>query len=160
MNIKATRFSAIIVSMAVINAGYGDTVDFSQTAATRPGPNSEPILLASNIVLQRIVQTQTTFIQHEATARQRKVAQTHAVTIMKKMAPAKKAEMKKKKVRYIAVDTEKNEQTSPKAKKVVMVWDTQAESLVGNTVYDLPNPPAVGGAINFSTYAAEYVGGE
>jgi hypothetical protein len=77
------------------------------------------------------------------------------------MEPKKQAEVirKRKKTRYIAVDTEKNAQTSPKAKKVVMVWDTQSESLVGNTVYDLQSPPAVGNSIVFTTYAAEYVGG-
>jgi hypothetical protein len=40
-----------------------------------------------------------------------------------------------------------------------MVWDIQSESLVGNTVYDLPDPPAVGRSIAFSTFSAEYVGG-
>jgi hypothetical protein len=50
--------------------------------------------------------------------------------------------------RYIAVDTEKNEQTSPKAKKAVMIWDTQSESIVGNNVYDVEKTPAVGSAAN------------
>jgi hypothetical protein len=57
------------------------------------------------------------------------------------------------------VNVEKNEQTSPKAKKVVMVWDIQTESLVGNTVYDLPDPPAIGNSVVFTTFSAEYVGG-
>ena len=38
----------------------------------------------------------------------------------------------------------KDKRASPKAKKVVMIWDTQSESLVGNNVYDVENPPAVG----------------
>ena len=52
--------------------------------------------------------------------------------------------LKKKRVRYIAVDTEKNEKTSPRAKKTVMIWDTQSESIVGNNVYDVEKTPSVG----------------
>jgi hypothetical protein len=146
--------------MALLDAGYGapGSID-SSGPAEQPNGAAAPILLASELTFQRIVQTQTTLIQHEATERQRKVAQAHAVAFIKRLPPEKKVAMKKKKTRYIAVDTEKNSQTSPKAKKVVMVWDTQSESLVGNTVYDLPNPPAVGNPIVFTTYAAEYVGG-
>ena len=66
--------------------------------------------------------------------------------------------MKRKRVRYIAVDTEKNEKTSPKAKKAVMIWDTQSESVVGNSVYDVQTPPPVGATAKFDTYSAEYVG--
>jgi hypothetical protein len=161
MKTKATQFCAIVASMAFLDAGYGNPASLEFPRPDEPQPTTEnaPILLAQNVVLQRIVQTQTTLIQHEATERQRKIAQQHAVAYIKHLEPQKKVAMKKKKVRYIAVDTEKNEKTSPKAKKVVMVWDTQSESLVGNTVYDLPDPPAVGGNIVFNTYAAEYVGG-
>jgi hypothetical protein len=171
--------------MALLNVGYGAPGSFESPGSVEPAaPEGAPILLASNLVFQRTIQTQTTFIQHEATERQRKIALAHAMAFMKhlkaeertatkteKKAPTttdkKTATTTEKKTptktpkppRYIAVDTEKNAQTSPKAKKVVMVWDTQSESLVGNTVYDLPDPPAVGGSIVFTTYAAEYVGG-
>ncbi len=64
----------------------------------------------------------------------------------------------KKLPRYIAVDTEKDEHTSPKAKKAVMIFDTQAEEIVGNEVYDIASPPAVGSTAKFETYSAEYVG--
>jgi hypothetical protein len=111
------------------------------------------------LVFERIIQSQTTFIQHEATERQRKIAQANALALAKRVESHKNSATKLKKNRYIAVDIEKNEQTSPKAKKVVMVWDIQSESLVGNTVYDLPDPPAVGRSIAFSTFSAEYVGG-
>jgi hypothetical protein len=161
MKTKMTQFCAIVASMAILDVGYGAPISFDSPSPFDPPTTAEsaPILLASELTFQRIVQTQTTFIQHEATERQRKIAQARAVTYIKKLPPEKKVAMKKKKVRYIAVDTERNAQTSPKAKKVVMVWDTQSESLVGNTVYDLPDPPAVGKSIVFTTYAAEYVGG-
>ncbi len=60
--------------------------------------------------------------------------------------------------RYIAVDTVKDKRASPKAKKVVMIWDTHAEALVGNNIYDVEDPPAVGTKTKFETYSAEYIG--
>lgn len=80
--------------------------------------------------------------------------------------PAKKAPVEEPKVaakakplpRYIAVDTVKDQRASPQAKKVVMIWDTKAETLVGNNLYDVENPPAVGATAKFETYTAEYVG--
>ncbi len=60
--------------------------------------------------------------------------------------------------RYIAVDTVKDKRASPKAKKVVMIWDTHAEALVGNNVYDVENPPTVGATTTFDTYSAQYIG--
>lgn len=77
----------------------------------------------------------------------------------------KKPEKKKKKKRrhrtrsrYILVDTVKDKRASPKAKRVVMIWDTHAQALVGNNVYDLTSPPPLGKTLIFETYSAEYVG--
>ena len=56
------------------------------------------------------------------------------------------------------MDTAKDEQTSPKAKKAVMIWDTQTESVAGNNVYDVQSTPSVGSTAKFDTYSAEYVG--
>ena len=61
-------------------------------------------------------------------------------------------------MRYIAVDTEKDNRTAPNAKKTVMIWDTQSQEVVGNNVYDVKSPPAVGTTAKFDTYSAEYVG--
>ena len=80
--------------------------------------------------------------------------------------PAKKAPAEEPKVaakpkplpRYIAVDTVKDKRASPRARKVVMIWDTQAETLVGNNLYDVENPPMVGATAKFETYTAEYIG--
>ncbi len=66
--------------------------------------------------------------------------------------------LKKKKVRSIAVDTVRSKEAPPKAKKTVMIWDTQAAGLASNDVYDLEAPPAVGQTAKFDTYSAEYVG--
>jgi len=96
--------------------------------------------------------------KHQATERQRRLAEQRARVYYGKLSSERKTALKKHKVRYIAVDTEKNEQTSPKAKKAVMIWDTQSESIVGNNVYDVEKTPAVGSAAKFETYSAQYVG--
>lgn len=96
--------------------------------------------------------------KHKATERQRQIAAQRAQAYYRSLPPKKKVALKEKKVRYIAVDTEKDERTSPKAKKSVMIWDTQSEEVVGNNVYDVAKPPPVGETAKFETYSAEYVG--
>ena len=102
----------------------------------------------------------TTYIiaKRRATEKQRQIAEQRARVYYGRLSPAKKTALKKKKVRYIAVDTAKDEQTSPKAKKAVMNWDTQTESVAGNNVYDVQSTPSVGSTAKFDTYSAEYVG--
>jgi cell division protein FtsL len=102
----------------------------------------------------------TTYIiaKHQATERQRRVAEQRAKVYYGRLSTEKKTALKKKRVRYIAVDTEKDERTSPQAKKSVMIWDTQSEQVVGNNVYDVQNPPDRGQTAKFETYSAEYVG--
>lgn len=60
--------------------------------------------------------------------------------------------------RYIAVDTVKDKRASRNAKRVVMIWDTHAQAIVGNNVYDLSSTPPLGQTVVFETYSAEYVG--
>ena len=74
------------------------------------------------------------------------------------MSVQKKTEMKKENKRYIAVETEPDERTSPEAEANVMIWDTESEKIVGNNVYDVEETPEVGSTAKFETYSAEYVG--
>ena len=108
--------------------------------------------------LARIVGTQTMLIRHKATEEQKRVAQQRAQVYYTRLAPEKKVVLKKKKVRYIAVDTVRSKEAPPKAKKTVMVWDTQSGALASNDVYDIEAPPVVGQTAKFDTYSAEYVG--
>ncbi|CAN5464960.1 hypothetical protein BH20VER3_BH20VER3_22570 [soil metagenome] len=94
--------------------------------------------------------------KHQATERQHRIAEERAQRAYDRM-PAERKK-KARKTRYIAVDTEKNEQTSAGAKKSVMIWDTQSQEVVGNNVYDVKSPPPVGSTAQFDTYSAEYVG--
>lgn len=106
--------------------------------------------------------------KHQATERQRRIAQERARVYVGRVVAHQRREeaearrtgkkVTKKAPRYIAVDTEKNEQTSPKAKKAVMIFDTQSEQIVGNNVYDVESTPSVGQTAKFETYSAQYVG--
>jgi hypothetical protein len=89
--------------------------------------------------------------KHQATERQQRIAEERA----QRAYAHRKTQLK---ARYIAVDTEKDEHTSPEAKKSVMIWDTQSQEVVGNNVYDVKSPPPVGSTAKFDTYSAEYVG--
>jgi hypothetical protein len=95
--------------------------------------------------------------KHRATERQRQIAEQRARVYVGRVAKTSST-TKKKKPRYIAVDTVKDERTSPKAKKSVMIYDTQSEEFVGNNVYDVQSTPRVGTTAKFDTYSAEYVG--
>ena len=74
------------------------------------------------------------------------------------MSAKRKADMRANKVRYIAVDTERGQASSPKAKKTVMIYDTQTQRVASNSAYDVEKPPAVGSAAKIDNYSAEYVG--
>lgn len=94
--------------------------------------------------------------KHQATERQRAIAEARAARAYRAMPAQRKAALKQKKVRYIAVDTERTEQSQ--GKKSVMVWDTQNQEVVGNNVYDVEKAPPVGSTAKFDAYNAEYVG--
>lgn len=137
MKSPALRFTAALACCALL-AGTVETFGFSN--------------------LSRIVGTQTMLIRHKATEEQKRVAQQRAQVFYTRLAPEKKVVLKKKKVRYLAVDTVRSKEAPPKAKKTVMVWDTQSGALASNDVYDIEAPPAIGQTAKFDTYSAEYVG--
>jgi hypothetical protein len=114
---------------------------------------------AETVVTAAVVAATIYFIAHyEATERQRQVAEQRARQSYARMPEGRKTAMKKKKVRYIAVDTEKGQKTSPKAKKTVMIYDTQTQKIASNTAYDVEKPPTVGATAKIDNYSAEYVG--
>ncbi len=90
--------------------------------------------------------------KHEADERQREVAEANA----RRAYAAHQAELRRRHVRYIAVRTSRNKESKGAAS--CMVWDTQSEQLVGNSVYDCKEKPATGSTAKFDSYSAEYVG--
>jgi hypothetical protein len=104
--------------------------------------------------LERFARRQPEFIVgYEATENQRKVAEAnaHAYTAAQRKASPRKLP------RYVAVDTAQDKRAAPTTKRVVMIWDTQSETLVGNVIYDVENVPRVGSTAIFQGNSAEYV---
>ena len=58
--------------------------------------------------------------------------------------------------RYLAVRTRSDARA--KTPVGVMIWDTQTQEIVGNSMYDMNSPPPAGASVKFETFAAEYVG--
>lgn len=113
--------------------------------------------------------------KHQATERQRMVAEQRARLYMAKRAEAnrlaaskpassssgsttKKSAKPAPEPRFIAINTEKSEATKSGAGPSVMVFDTQSSQIVGNNVYDLKAAPKAGAPTKFDTYTAQYVG--
>jgi hypothetical protein len=112
------------------------------------GPSSSDIVSIIVYVIEK----------HEASERQKQIAQERARRAYANMSTKRKANLKAKKIRYIAVDTEKNDKTSPQAQKSVMVWDTESQHVAGRSVYDVKKAPPKGSTAKFDNYSAEYVG--
>ena len=95
----------------------------------------------------------------EATKRQRMIAHERARAAFARI-KSTGSKRPKSKARYLAVATEPSApQPGRRFGQSVMIWDTQAEEIVGNNVYDIESAPTVGAVANFETRAAEYVGG-
>ncbi len=90
--------------------------------------------------------------KHEANERQRQVAEANA----RRAYVAHRTEIRRRNVRYIAVKTQRTPESKGEAS--CMVWDTQSEQLVGNSVYDCKTKPQPGSTAKFDSYSAEYVG--
>jgi hypothetical protein len=89
--------------------------------------------------------------KRQATERQRQIAEQRAEAVSRKIASGKV----KPKTRYVAVKTV----SSPESKGAtdVMLFDTQTNQVVGNSVYDLKEEPSSGEVVKFDTHTAEYV---
>jgi hypothetical protein len=92
--------------------------------------------------------------KHQATERQRRIAEERARLAYESASAARKARYRK--TRYIAVDTVREKNST--GAKSVMIYDTQTEQVVGNNVYDVKQSPKAGTVSKFDTYSAEYVG--
>ena len=114
---------------------------------------------AEKLVTAAVIATMIYSIAHyEATEHQRQVAEIRARQSYARMSAQRRANMKARKVRYIAVDTERGKKTSPKAKKTVMIYDTETQKVASNVAYDVEKTPSVGTTAKIDNYSAEYVG--
>jgi len=92
--------------------------------------------------------------KHQATERQRKIAEERARLAYENASAPQQASYRK--TRYIAVDTTREKNST--GAKSVMIYDTQSQQVVGNDVYDVKESPKEGTISKFDTYSAEYVG--
>jgi len=124
--------------------------------ANAAGAASGANMRTGSISGQLIAGTVAIIAEHEATVRQRQVAaeRGRAWTARRHAAP----EHARRYGRYIAVDTEPDTRTAPQAQKSVMIFDTEAQQVVGKNVYDVQTPPPVGTIARFETYSAQYIG--
>jgi hypothetical protein len=165
------RSTALLAAIALAGAGcenlspgenaavFGTAGGVAAGAIARGAGLSTAESMATGAAVGAVIAATTYIIaKHQATERQRRLATQRARAYYSRLPEQKKVTLRKRKVRYIAVDTEKDQRTSPKAKKSIMIWDTQTQEVVGNNVYDVETPPNVGSTAKFETYAAEYVG--
>ncbi|MBV9656947.1 MAG: hypothetical protein JO295_02445 [Verrucomicrobia bacterium] len=94
--------------------------------------------------------------KHQADERQRQVAEENARRLYLAQSAERKAAIRRRS-RYIAVRTSRNSQSTGKAS--CMVFDTEKQQVVGNTVYDCRETPQTGSTAKFDSYNATYVGG-
>jgi hypothetical protein len=115
--------------------------------------------VARHVVRAAVVATVVYFVaKHQADERQRQLAEQRGRQSYARMSAKRKANLKAKKVRYIAVDTHRSSKSSPKAKKTVMIYDTQTQRVASNNAYDVEKAPTVGTTAKIDSYSAEYVG--
>ncbi len=109
---------------------------------------------------------------HEASAKQRAVAEQNGRRAVAKLQariaaeektaprvkPAGGKKPRRKLPRVIAIVTEKDSQTNPKAAKAVMLFDTHSQQIVGSKVYDIESEPRAGEDVRFETHSASYLG--
>jgi hypothetical protein len=140
-------------------ADNGSGGDFAPGDFVRPAPAKVAATLAwGEHSIRRSIQTQTMFIRHKATEYQRRIAERNAQAFFKSLPPAKKAELKKKKVKAVLIPTIPSRQTSPEAKDVRMRYNLEAESLVDDYAYEFTAPLETGTIAMVKGLDAEYVG--
>jgi hypothetical protein len=168
MNSGLVKFAAVSAAAALTLSGcqsmspgenaavFGGLSGLAAGGLARASGMSTAESIATGAAVGAVVAVTTYIIaKHQATERQRRIAEQRARVAYARMEAQRQREgttvsragkkvAAKKRPRYIAVDTEKNEKTSPKAKKSVMLWDTQSKQIVGNDVYDVEMTPAVG----------------
>jgi hypothetical protein len=106
----------------------------------------------------RTIQTQTILIRHKATEEQRRVAERNAKAFFSQLTPAKKLELKKKKVQAVLIRTTRSRETAPSAQDVRMRYNLEGESLIDGYAYEFEAPLQAGTIAQAKGLDPEYVG--
>ena len=157
MNTRIFKAACLLTAGAIVASASVGTV--RAQIPFLPSIGSGPHSAARHVVHAAVVATVIYFVaKHQADERQRQLAEQRGRQSYARMSAKRKADMKAKKVRYIAVDTHRGAKSSPKAKKTVMIYDTQTQRVASNNAYDVAKTPAVGSTAKIDSYSAEYVG--
>src|SRR5438094_620969 len=113
MRLEVFRFISLVGSFILANStpGFGQVTDGEKTSFAadfleRLDVVRGPVTFGfGEHAISNSIVHQTEFIRHTATKLQRQVAEQNARTYITKLSPEKKQELKKKKVRYLAVPT-------------------------------------------------------
>jgi hypothetical protein len=130
------------VTAGLLAGGIGAAAGMNPGAAVALGAG---VGLAAGVIAYVVA-------KHQADERQRQIAEANA----RRQYAARQAALRKQNARYIAVKTSRNSQSTGAAS--VMIWDTQSQKLVGDTVYDVKQTPQPGSTAKFDSYNAVYVG--
>jgi hypothetical protein len=121
---------------------------------------------AINVTLNQIfghtfdynLQEQTMLSRHTATEYQRRIAEQNAKAFFKQLPPAKKQELKEKKIKVVLIRTVRSRQTSPEAREVRMRIDLEAGSLIDDSAYEFTTPLPADKIVKVKGLEPEYVG--
>jgi hypothetical protein len=91
-------------------------------------------------VTARIIETRAEFVRRVATEYQRRVAEQNAKAFFKQLTPAKKSELKKKKIKAVLIRTVPTPQTPSEVKDIRMRYSLEGESLIEPYTYEFPDP--------------------
>ncbi len=138
-----------------VGTAYGDHPDRVQISGIEAG--------------SRIAERYYFVKKYEATLEQRRVAEAagRQAEARVRPGPARRVQppqggrvgnLPPRATRFLAVRTHSDARA--KTLVSVMIWDTQTQEIVGNSVYDINSPPPPGSSVKFETFSAEYVGGE
>lgn len=140
------------------NAGVFGTVAGAATgialgASGVPGYVTVPVAIGAGVAAGAAAYV---ISKYQASENEKRIAQARAELYYKQLDAEQKAELEKKKVRYIAVDTKPERKIE--GEKAVMVFDTKSQQIVGNNVYEVKEAPKVGQTTKLDNYTAQYVG--
>ena len=128
---------------------------FSGCAGMTPGESAASVGAGAGVGLLAAGITYCV-AKHQADERQREIAEANARRVYLAQSAERRAAIRRR-GRYIAVKTSRNRQSTGAAS--CMVFDTEKQQIVGNTVYDCKDTPRTGSTAKFDSYNATYVGG-
>src|SRR3954465_6677226 len=154
MKTSSIRITCLLIIAVLFSGALTSRAQFPYISTPFGGGSTAQAIVTAAVVATVVY----AIARNEANERQRQIAEQRARQSYARMPEGRKTAMKKKKVRYIAVDTERSAKSSPKAKKTIMVYDTETNKVASNVAYDVEKAPSVGSTAKIDNYSAEYVG--